>query len=148
MSAGHKKAPSACLLFERSKRRCSPPTLRGTQPDQTPYILVWQDLVENPLAWLKPFVFQPLTSLPSSPPLLPQVPQVSSGEAKERTKPSAPPKKGALPRKLGERHTQKNGRRSGRRPGGSLLHHSCVSSPGGASQRGWRTDISVLALLY
>ena len=25
-------------------------------PDQTPYILVWQDLVENPPAWLKPFV--------------------------------------------------------------------------------------------
>ena len=40
-------------------------------PDQTPYILVWQDLVENPPAWLKPFVFQPLTSLPSSLPLLP-----------------------------------------------------------------------------
>ena len=36
-------------------------------PDKTPYILVWQDLVENPPAWLKPFVFQPLTSLPSSP---------------------------------------------------------------------------------
>ena len=41
-------------------------------PDQTPYILVWQDLVENPLAWLKPFVFQPhapLSALPSGAPL-------------------------------------------------------------------------------
>ena len=61
-------------------------------PDQTPCILVWQDLVENPPAWLKPFVFQPLTSLPSSPPLLPQVPQVSSGEAQRRAEPSAPPR--------------------------------------------------------
>ena len=43
---------------------------------------------------------------------------------------------------------KKKGRRSGRRPGGSLLHHSCVSGPGGASQRGWRMDISVLALLH
>ena len=50
--------------------------------------------MENPLAWLKPFVFQPLTSLPSSPPLLPQVPQVSSGEARRRTEPSAPPREG------------------------------------------------------
>ena len=48
--------------------------------------------MENPLAWLKPFVFQPLTSLPSSLPLLPQVPQVSSGKAKKKTKPSAPPR--------------------------------------------------------
>ena len=62
-------------------------------PDQTPYILVWQDLVENPPAWLKPFVFQPLTSLPSSPPLLPQVPQVSLRKARKRTKPSANPRK-------------------------------------------------------
>ena len=28
-------------------------------PDQTPYILVWQDLVRNPLEWLKPFVLAP-----------------------------------------------------------------------------------------
>ena len=31
---------------------------------------------------------------------------------------------------------KKNGRRSRKRPGGSLLHHSCVSGLGGASQRG------------
>ena len=89
MLAGHKKAPSACLLFEQSERRCSPPTLRGTHPDQTPYILVWQDLVENPPAWLKPFVFQPLTSLPSSPPsasLCPQVLVVEASKEKEDKK--------------------------------------------------------------
>ena len=28
-------------------------------PDQTPYILVWQDLVRNPPEWLKPFVLAP-----------------------------------------------------------------------------------------
>ena len=33
-------------------------------PDQTPYILVWQDLVENPPAWLKPFI----SPSPPSPP--------------------------------------------------------------------------------
>ena len=43
---------------------------------------------------------------------------------------------------------KKNGRHSRRRPGGSLLHRSCASGPGGASQRGWKTDISVLALLH
>ena len=58
-------------------------------PDQTPYILVWQDLVENPPAWLKPFVFQPLTSLPSSPSsasLPPQVLVVKASKEKEDKK--------------------------------------------------------------
>lgn len=32
-------------------------------PDQTPYILVWQDLVESPPAWLKPFTSPSPTSL-------------------------------------------------------------------------------------
>ena len=41
-------------------------------PDQTPYILVWQDLVENPLAWLRPFIPQPFTS-PSPTLSIPQV---------------------------------------------------------------------------
>ena len=31
-------------------------------PDQVPYVMVWQDLVENPPKWLKPFVYK----LPSS----------------------------------------------------------------------------------
>ena len=58
-------------------------------PDQTPYILVWQDLVKNPPAWLKPFVFQPLTSLPSSPSsasLHPQVLVVEASKEKEDKK--------------------------------------------------------------
>ena len=53
-------------------------------PDQTPYILVWQDLVENPPAWLKPFVFQPLTSLPSSPSSASLHPQVLVEASKEK----------------------------------------------------------------
>ena len=45
--------------------------------------------MENPLAWLKPFVFQPLTSLPSSPPsasLCPQVLVVEASKEKEDKK--------------------------------------------------------------
>ena len=34
----------------------------GGHPDQVPYVMVWQDLVENPPKWLKPFVHK----LPSS----------------------------------------------------------------------------------
>ena len=58
-------------------------------PDQTPCILVWQDLVENPPAWLKPFVFQPLTSFPSSPSsasVRPQVLVVEASKEKEDKK--------------------------------------------------------------
>ena len=32
---------------------------RSGHPDQIPYILVWQDLVENPPPWLTPFVLTP-----------------------------------------------------------------------------------------
>ena len=45
--------------------------------------------MENPLAWLKPFVFQPLTSLPSSPSsasLHPQVLVVEASKEKEDKK--------------------------------------------------------------
>ena len=58
-------------------------------PDQTPYILVWQDLVENPPAWLKHFFFQPLTFLPSSlssASLRPQVLVVETSKEKEDKK--------------------------------------------------------------
>ena len=27
-------------------------------PDQVPYVMVWQDLVENPPKWLKPFIYK------------------------------------------------------------------------------------------
>ena len=31
-------------------------------PDQVPYVMVWQDLMEDPPKWLKPFVRKPLSS--------------------------------------------------------------------------------------
>ena len=31
-------------------------------PDQVPYVMVWQDLVENPPKWLKPFIHKPPSS--------------------------------------------------------------------------------------
>ena len=51
-------------------------------PDQTPYILVWQDLVENPLAWLRPFIPQPFTS-PSPTSSIPQVLVVETSKEEE-----------------------------------------------------------------
>ncbi|CAK7297947.1 Gag polyprotein [Vulpes lagopus] len=27
-----------------------------SHPDQVPYILIWQDMIKNPPAWLKPFL--------------------------------------------------------------------------------------------
>lgn len=30
---------------------------QGGHPDQVPYIIVWQDLVQNPPSWVKPFRF-------------------------------------------------------------------------------------------
>ena len=30
----------------------------GSHPDQQPYITVWQDLVQNPLPWIKPWIPQ------------------------------------------------------------------------------------------
>ena len=46
-------------------------------PDQTPYILVWQDLVRNPSEWLKPFVLTPpKPPHPSSPTPTSPSPQV------------------------------------------------------------------------
>ncbi|XP_060252303.1 uncharacterized protein LOC132657496 isoform X3 [Ovis aries] len=138
-------------IIQAVKERVLTPSPAG-HPDQTPYILVWQDLVRNPPEWLKPFVLappkppRPSSPTPTSPspqalvmkaseekegkkdenqpkpvfqesslypnlidleselfpppyadphpPLLPQVPQVSSGEARRRTEPSAPPREG------------------------------------------------------
>ena len=31
-------------------------------PDQVPYVMVWQDLVEDPPKWLKPFIHKPPSS--------------------------------------------------------------------------------------
>ena len=30
----------------------------GSHPDQQPYITVWQDLVQNPPSWVKPWILQ------------------------------------------------------------------------------------------
>ena len=42
-------------IIQAVKERVLTPGPAG-HPDQTPYILVWQDLVKNPPEWLKPFV--------------------------------------------------------------------------------------------
>ena len=109
-------------------------------PDQAPYILVWENLVEDPPVWLKPFIHNPPSaSVPQAlvleaskeedrearesrkkpilqesslypslidldteispppyipPPFLPKVPQVSSGEQRGNSEPSAPQQEG------------------------------------------------------
>ena len=40
------------------KERIMAPDPRG-HPDQAPYILVWENLVEDPPVWLKPFIHNP-----------------------------------------------------------------------------------------
>ena len=65
-------------------------------PDQTPYILVLQDLVRNPPEWLKPFVLAPLkpprpsSPTPTSP--SPQVLVMKASEEKEEKKDKNRPK--------------------------------------------------------
>ena len=117
------------------KDRIMAPDPRG-HPDQAPYILVWENLVEDPPVWLKPFIDNPPSaSVPQvlvmetskeenreaqesrkkpilqesslypslidldteispppyiPPPLLPQVPQVWSGEQRGNSEPSSP----------------------------------------------------------
>ena len=68
-------------------------------PDQTPYILVWQDLVRNPPEWLKPFVLAPpkppKPPCPSSPTPTspnPQVLVMKASEEKEGKKDENRPK--------------------------------------------------------
>ena len=135
-------------IIQAVKERVLTPSPAG-HPDQTPYILVWQDLVRNPPEWLKPFVLappkppRPSSPTPTSPspqvlvmkaskekeqkkdenrpkpvfqesslypnlidletelfpppyadPHPPLLPQVSSGEARRRTEPSAHPREG------------------------------------------------------
>ncbi|XP_023047361.2 uncharacterized protein LOC111525929 isoform X1 [Piliocolobus tephrosceles] len=56
---------------------------RSGHPDQIPYILVWQDLVENPPPWLVPFVLapEPCKALVTRP----------VGNSQRQKTPSAPP---------------------------------------------------------
>ena len=42
-------------IMQAVKKRIMAPDPWG-HPDQVPYVSVWQDLVENPPKWLKPFV--------------------------------------------------------------------------------------------
>ena len=63
-------------IIQAVKERVLTPSPAG-HPDQTPYILVWQDLVRNPPEWLKPFVLAPpKPPRPSSPTPTSPSPQV------------------------------------------------------------------------
>ena len=72
-------------IIQAVKERVLTPSPAG-HPDQTPYILVWQDLVRNPLEWFKPFVLappkppHPSSPTPTSP--SPQVLVMKSSEEK------------------------------------------------------------------
>ena len=170
-------------------------------PDQTPYILVWQDLVRNLPELLKPFVLappkppRPSSPTPTSPspqvlvmkaseekekkkdknrpkqvfqesslypnlidletelfpplyvdPHPPLLSQVSSGEARRRTEPSAHPREGGPSQGTGEKAREMaNVAEEDPEVPSSTVH---VSGPGGTSQRGWSADISVSALLH
>ena len=60
------------------------PDPRG-HPDQAPYILVWENLVEDPPVWLKPFVHKPPSaSVPQV--LVMEAPQEDDREARESRK--------------------------------------------------------------
>ena len=52
---GLQKGPFNRPLYRTVKKRIMAPEPWG-HLDQVPYVMVWQDLVENPLKWLKPFV--------------------------------------------------------------------------------------------
>ena len=81
MLAGRKREPSACQLFKKLERKCLLLARLDTQT-KTPYILVWQDLVEKPPAWLRPFTPQPFTS-PSPTSSIPQVLVVETSKEEE-----------------------------------------------------------------
>ena len=66
------------------KDRIMAPDPRG-HPDQAPYILVWENLVEDPPVWLKPFIHNPLSaSVPQV--LVVEAPQEEDWEARESQK--------------------------------------------------------------
>lgn len=59
----------------------------GAHPDQQPYIVVWQDLVQNPPPWVRPWVVKP------KPRPAAQVLAVQSPSSGEKSSHSDPPKK-------------------------------------------------------
>ena len=82
-------------IIQAVKERVLTPSPAG-HPDQTPYILVWQDLVRNPPEWLKPFVLappkppRPSSLTPTSP--SPQVLVMKASKEKEGKKDKNRPK--------------------------------------------------------
>ena len=55
-------------------------------PVQVPYVTVWQDLVENPPKWLKPFIHK-LPSPSNSQVLVMETPPPPGGETKKKEDP-------------------------------------------------------------
>ena len=56
-------------------------------PGQVPYVMVWQDLVENPPKWLKPFVYK-LPSSSNSQVLVMETPPEETKKKESKTSPS------------------------------------------------------------
>ena len=54
---------------------------------QVPHVMVWQDLVENPPKWLKPFVHKPHSSSNSQVPVLVNRPPPPPEETKKKEDP-------------------------------------------------------------
>ncbi|XP_073862044.1 uncharacterized protein [Macaca fascicularis] len=65
-------------------------------PDQIPYILVWQDLVENPPPWITPFILEPCKVLVTRPtrqktPSAPSAPVLPDSQDPLTLEPTFPP---------------------------------------------------------
>ena len=65
-------------------------------PDQIPYILVWQDLVENPPPWVTPFIPEPCKVLVTPPtrqrtPSAPSAPVLPDSQDPLTLEPTLPP---------------------------------------------------------
>lgn len=65
-------------------------------PDQIPYILVWQDLVENPPPWVTPFIPEPYKVLVTRPtrqrtPSAPSAPVLPDSQDPLTLEPTLPP---------------------------------------------------------
>ncbi|XP_077852769.1 uncharacterized protein LOC144339824 [Macaca mulatta] len=65
-------------------------------PDQIPYILVWQDLVENPPPWITPFILEPCKGLVTRPtrqktPSAPSAPVLPDSQDPLTLEPTFPP---------------------------------------------------------
>ena len=71
-------------VIQAVKEKIMAPDPQG-HPDQAPYILVWENLVEDPPVWLKPFIHNPLSaSVPQV--LVVEAPQEEDCEVQESRK--------------------------------------------------------------